>query len=1055
MKLTKNLFFVVCAFVALFLCAGARAQTFERGRIHGTVLDAQNAAVPKAKVTLTNPSVGLRRETVSGGDGSYSFDEVPPGEYTLQVEREGFATTTVKAIELNVGGSVNVDVAMPLKTQQATVTVTAANATQDTPVEGISQLLNAQSVSNLPFAGRDYRDLAQLTPSAQVVPGLRGGLRLGGQQSDYSGLTIDGADNRNNFFGEFFGSLETKNFTVPLEAVQEFQVITNGFAPEFGRSSGGLLNVVTKSGTNEWHGEGHEYFRSSNLTANDALGNASNIDKQNQFGGSLGFPIHKDRQFFFGSFDVQREHGPLKSVFGTSGVGLNTITGPTIAASSTNGVLPPTCGGKTGAAALPTCYGASTLADLTGANTQFQNLATVLGHYDWQMTPANHFFVRGYWTRNHTDGFTGGRGQNELAAAFSNTENFHNEGVNGVFGFTTALGNKVNEIRVLVSGETRPRHPNGTQPEVNIVCCADFGQRFFLPINNDNGKLQAVDNFSYTFGKHDMKWGGDADAFVDRKDIFAGWSSGEYLFGSLQDFQNNNPFGFIQGFGLNGKPIFAADILAPAYQVGSGLFWQDKWQAAHNVTITYGLRYDATWNPQPQTPTPGAAVFVGQGAGSHLISPPQRIPNDLKQWGPRLGFSWGIRQGEHASVVRAAWGLYYGESPSIFFPQGGNEKGTTLFCFSGTSCMPNGGFPYLFPSSLPANTNLCLSPEGCPGVNYVDPNFRNPRVSNLTVGLEQQLGGGWVASVNYAFVHGDRLRTGGFSTTIWSRNVVVDHVDQFGRSILKPSNGLNGCPGFGPQPVDCTIGQANELGSFGRSNYHEFVASVNKRFAHRYQLFANYTWSRNFDDASSERDTDTFFGPQDPFNINLDYGRSGLDITHQFKAAWVADLPWGFTWSANMIAHSGFAYPAYILTDVNGDGVSNQGIGTNDRPIVQIGGGKPFLLPRYPARQPSFFQWNMRINKDFKITERYHAQLIADLFNLTNRGNLFSNPDNTAFINSGCSGSAPNVVCVPLSRFPQPGDQTPFGPPVTYRTLDQVSPGGTPFAFQAGFRFSF
>ena len=160
-------------------------------------------------------------------------------------------------------------------------------------------MLNTADIENLPFPGRDFRDLATLSPSVTIVPGLRGGLRLGGQQSDYSGLVVDGGDLTNNFFGENFGSLETKNLTIPLEAVQEFQVVTNGFAPEFGRATGGLLNVVSKSGTNEMHGEAHEYYRGGGLTTNDALGNPSNISNQNQFGGSVGFPIHKDPQFSF------------------------------------------------------------------------------------------------------------------------------------------------------------------------------------------------------------------------------------------------------------------------------------------------------------------------------------------------------------------------------------------------------------------------------------------------------------------------------------------------------------------------------------------------------------------------------------------------------------------------------------------------------------------------------------------------------------------------------------------------------------------------------------
>jgi carboxypeptidase family protein len=1021
MKIAKLVCGTLCLIVALAWGISTPAQTFERGEIRGTTFDQSHSAVPKVTVTLSNPSTGYKRSVDSDSDGIYTFAQVPPGVYTIMAElpNSNFGSVTIKDIELHVGASITLDITMPIKTQTTTVEVSASTAVE-APTAGISQLLNSQSVQNLPLLTNDYRDLAQLSPSAQVVPGLRGGIRLGGQQSDYSGLTIDGNDSYNNFFGEFFGSLETKNMTIPIDSVQEFQVVVNGFAPEFGRSTGGLINVVTKSGTNRVHGTFHYNYRGSGFEADDALHNPSPIARRNEFGGSVGFPIHKDKQFFFGAFDMQRQHGPLVTQFCTPGHNF------------TN------CEAQIAATPLPPVYGAATLKDLEGAHNQFQNFANILGHYDWQITPANHFSVRGFWTRNHTSGFTGGRGQNEIQAGFDNTENFRNSGVNGVFALNTAKGNKVNEIRVGISGETRPRHSNSAgapevvftdsnpDPNLSLNLAVDIGNRFFLPINGDNGKLQGQDNFGYSFGKHDMKWGGDVDVFTDRKDAFVGWSRGEFFFASLNDFKNNNADGFIQGFGLHGKTITQADTLLPNYQSALGLYWQDKWQATPKLSLTYGIRWDTTWNPQPQSLTSGSQVYVGQGdpgssGGSHLIAPPQRVPNDLKQFGPRVGFAYNLGGVEHPTVVRAAWGLYYAQVPTIFLPTLGNDRGTTMFCCA----IPT--FPNIFNSSLTANSPAVQAQIGPPGINYVDPSFRNPRVSNVTVGVEHTLARDWTISAHYAYVHSIRLRVGGFSTTTWSRNVVVDHFDQFGRAILVPS------PIFGPLPLDPTIGQANELGSFGHGNYHEFVAGVDKRFSHKYQFFATYTWSRNYDNASSERDTDTFYGPQDPFNLNLDYGRNGLDITHQFKAGGIADLPMGFQVSGTIIGHSGLAYPAYDVVDVNGDGVVNQ-FANNDRPTV-TSGSRSFLLPRYPARQPDFFQWDMRLSKYFKFKENMRLQFLGDLFNLTNRGNLYSNPDNSAFVPDSLTGT------------PSPSS--------SYRRLDQISPGGTAFAAQFGVKFIF
>ncbi|HEV3253318.1 MAG TPA: carboxypeptidase regulatory-like domain-containing protein [Candidatus Acidoferrales bacterium] len=1080
MRMLKAMGLALCLLGALAWATGAYAQTLERGEIHGTTYDASHAPVPKAKVTLSNPSTGYQRTIVSGDDGSFDFLQIPAGVYVLTAEHENLATTKVTEIELNVGSSLVVDIAMPLKSQQQTVTVSATNAEVETPTAGVTQLLNAQSVNSLPFPGRDYRDMARLAPSASVVPGLRGGLRLGGQQSDYSGLVIDGADSTNNFFGEYFGSLETKNFTIPLEAVQEFEVITNGFAPEFGRATGGLLNVITKSGTNQVHGEGHYYYRGSSLTATDALGFAPNIDSQHQFGGSIGFPIHKDKQFLFLSADIQREHGPLATNF-CSGpdqtdcqAALATATGPTFGPQMGTDQVPAACKGAVpGGSVLMSCYGVANLAQLEGSQNQFQNLASVLGHYDYQLSPVNHFSVRGFWTYNDTQGFTGGRGQNEVPIAFGDTEHFHNAGLSGVFALNSVFGQKVNEIRVTISGETRPRHPNSTAPEVtitdnsnpNFTIGADFGEHFFLPINNDNGKLQGQDNFSYSFGHHDMKWGGDVDTFVDRKDEFNGWSAGEYTFTALSQFNQPNPItvfpgSYAQGFGI-GKAPLPAGTLFPNYQTGLGLYWQDKWQLKPRFTVTYGIRWDGTWNPQPQQPIPGQEVYVGVGplgSGTRIAPVPQRVPNDFGQWGPRIGFAWNVGGTEHPWVIRAAWGFYYAQTPTIFMTDIFDLQTVTTCIF--TCAPPGSGFPYLFPSTLPTNTNLCTLQTiqvGCPNINYADPALKNPRVSNLTAGFEHTIAQGWNVSATYVYVHSDHLRTGGFSTNVWSRNFVPMGTDQFGRAILAPYNATN-CPTTVPpgdflaprMPLDCSINTANELGSFSRGNYNEFVAAVNKRFSHRYQFFASYTWSTNSDNASSERDTDTFFGPQDPFNINLDYGRSGLDVTHQFKAAGVIDLPFGFTWSSTLSAHSGFAYPAYNNTDTNLDFVINQ-FSFNDRPVVQTGSGKPFLLPRYPARQPGFFQWDTRINKDFKIGERYHAQLLADLFNLTNRGNLYSDPDVSGFVGpllSSCT-IGNQIMCPPLTAVPTP-QNTPG-----YRILNQIANGSTPFAAQFGVRFQF
>jgi hypothetical protein len=242
----------VCCFalLALFILVvgtrSASAQTLERGAIRGTVYDVSKSAIPGAKLTLTSIATGVKRGFTTGENGAYTFDAVTPGQYNLVVEAPNFATYTVREVTVNVGSSIGLDIPMQLKTTTQTVEVTAeAAGAIDTTTAGVSQLLDSKSLQDLPFPGRDYRDLAQLTASAQVVPGLRGNIRLGGQQSDYTGLVIDGADTTNNFFGENFGSLETKNLTVPIESVQEFQVFsTSSQNPAPTSSTAKLTNTI-------------------------------------------------------------------------------------------------------------------------------------------------------------------------------------------------------------------------------------------------------------------------------------------------------------------------------------------------------------------------------------------------------------------------------------------------------------------------------------------------------------------------------------------------------------------------------------------------------------------------------------------------------------------------------------------------------------------------------------------------------------------------------------------------------------------------------------------
>ena len=313
--------------------------------------------------------------------------------------------------------------------------------------------------------------------------------------------------------------------------------------------------------------------------------------------------------------------------------------------------------------------------------------------------------------------------------------------------------------------------------------------------------------------------------------------------------------------------------------------------------------------------------------------------------------------------------------------------------------------------------------------NYDDPELRNPRVMNTTATLELNLSRNYTLSTTYVWAKSSFLRTGGFSSTQWNRNFVKVGEDQFGRAILGG-------------PLDDTIGAALANGSSSRGNFHQVVVNLTRRFADGFQFFVNYAWSQGKDNASSERDTDTFFGPQDPFDIELDYGRNGLDIPHQFKASATAELGDGFRIGGLFIARSGVPYPAYIL-----DG--HQRRRRRQQRLQQRPPGgerrRPCSSATRRGSRPST-SWTSGSARSSASGTGASVEVLAEFFNVFNNDNLFSNPNISA------------VVPAELDRVPEPGDcfaadgcvESP-----AYRTLDQISPGSTPFAVQLGARLRF
>lgn len=935
--------FAVYILLTLTAATFVGAQTLDRGEIRGTVRDESGDVLVDAAVTLRDVNTGFQRSLRTNSSGQYTGVLLPVGEYVLSAQKTGFATTESAVVPLRVGQSLVVNLVLKVAAIQTSVEVVAAAS--DTVV-GIGHVVESSAISNLPLNGRDYRDFAQLAPTVTPTMGARGTFKVGGQAGDYLALLVDGGDFTNNFFGEFFGSIEQNNFTIPLEAVQEFKVTAGGFGAEFGRSNGGLVNVVTKSGSNSVHGSLAYFLRDGSLTARDAFGNSAHNFRRHQFGGSFGGPIKRDKAFYFFAADLQRQSVPITVRFSRPVTGV----------------------------AIPE-LGISDLHSLEGQYPRKNDLTTGLGKIDLQLSEAHQLGFRLNYSR--AKGTNIGGDSLILSRATSNLESFENGGPSLIGSLRSSFGpNLYTELKFQFSREDRPRREQAPGPQVQISDTGTFGRFQGLPSTQDMFRYQVSANVSRIAGTHTLRFGGDYNAFNMRNNFFALAEGGAYTFPTLEAFRARTPSLYGQYFGLGGRSSTEAATLDSYWQTELAFYLQDQWRPTSRLSVGYGLRYDAQFNPKPSSRVAGVRVPVGPPRDNQVTfaNIPQGIPHDLNNFGPRFDLAYDFK-GDGATLLRVGGGLYYGRTPIIYFPMRGRGTIDTNI-FAPPSAFGGLVFPNVLPSAIAPGSPLeQIVPR--PSIIYVDPDFQNPRVLNTSLTLTRRLGSAWSAQVGYLFSDSRNLRIGGHRSSVWDRNLnPPTQLDQFGR-------GINLLAGGRP---DTTISQANALTSFGRGRYNALTVEVRRQPFHNWQAYASYTLARSKGNESPERDTEAAFGPSDPFNLERDYGTNELDLRHSFKAYLQAALPYRFFFGSTWTAASGLAFAVYNPTDTNGDRATSSGLNP-DRPVVN---GQ--LLERFPFHQPGRFVWDLRFGRGFQLGEERRLQPMVEVFNVLNTKNTFADP---------------------------------------------------------------
>ena len=970
-RVDTQLFMTSIAAVWL-LCAGA-ALAQVGGEIQGRVVEeGSQDALPGVTVSLTNDETGVSTTAYTNAEGIYKARALKTGVYTVVAVLEGLQTVQAENVVLRLGQIIDVNFEMGVETVTEAITVTSDSPLIETGRASAASYVSEREIEALPIIGRDFKEFAFLTPTVQDDP-TRGFVTMSGQRGIYTGLNLDGVDNKSAFFGYGTGGEATENdgLVVAQDSVKEFQIVTSGFAPELGADGGGSINVITKSGTNELKGSAFLFFRDEGLAEDSPAspldisqgrpeGTPANAFERQNWGASVGGPIARDRTHFFVSYDQTSRDEPFRDDFQTRGgydaVLARAVNEPAFA-DLIDGYVP----NNDGIAAPDPINGRTA----SGNFLRSVDNLILFGKLDHQFNSSQTLSFR----VNATD--------YERSSTFADEESAKLEDTISLVGqLVSVIGsNKVNEARIQVAEDnldrlsTRVGQPIEAQIRFRDATAGrdEIGKFDFLPIAVVEEKTQLQDNFSYLFGAHDLKFGIDY-----RKDdlgqLFKGSADGRYDFSTLDDFINNV---------ASNVRIFYGNVTNPNYDEAQELlaiYAQDSWRPSDRLTLSYGVRYGATYNPDNL---------------EHLFPEGREVPDDTDNWQPRLGFTYTPGEAGR-DVVRGGVGLFTGRTPSLLFASQVQQNGI----------FPNFGRINVGPAD-PAFVPCCLDidntnpPAGSPNSPaYVDPSFEDSENLRVNLGYERQLRDHWSVGVDLVYAEGDKLQ----SNVDLNRSFTLD---EFGRPVYSSTR---------PQA------QFNEIftrQSIGESEYTAATLKVQRRFSGRYQLQAHYTWSRDEDTDSNER-TATDVTVSVPNNPGYDRGLSDRDVKNRLVVSGVVELPLGFRVSGIAEYRSGRPYnPTDAGFDFAACGGSALGFNCTDaRPVVN---GQ--VLERNSFRDESVERVDVRLSKQFAFAQRYEVELFVEVFNLFD-DNFFAvergfSGDNERDPSSATFGLADDLITTP------------------------------------------
>jgi hypothetical protein len=967
---------LTCATLWLAASVSLLAQSSaNKGEIIGTVIDQNQGVIVGASVSVSNTGTGLVRDVTTNEHGQFRVNLLDPGTYDVSVEKSSFAKAEFQGVIVSVGATMTLPVTLQVGSTTQTVEVGAKLLAVDMPMQSVN--VSNLAITNLPINGRRFQDFALLTPTAQV-DNERGQLSFVGQRGINSNVMIDGADYNNPFFGGIRGG-ERSNFivTIPQSAIQEFQVLASGYTAEYGRSTGGVLNAITKSGSNDWHGDAFYQLRHKELGKLTPF-KTQILETLQQFGGSAGGAVKRDKFFVFGAYEQQISSIPRIIAFAA----LNQ------AAFNSN-----------------TQEAYSYYRSLEGPFKSTNDALALLGRADYQFSDASRLTLRYSFSDAAADNAAsvGGAADTFTNSALSNNGNEGNRIHTGATQWTKILSpNAANDLRFQYTLELRPRTANALIPGVSNTI-GQFGTRNFLPTTQDDKRIQFNDGLAITKGPHTFKFGADY-SYLDTSQLFGQNQFGFFSF-------NTSVVNDILDIMSVGGPVanrFDSPLLTYQRQIGNKIasfnlhqlafYAQDNWRATRRLTLDFGLRWEGQYNLTPEANNTSlvdrilnASLPVG------IKVDPRVVPDATNQFMPRFGFTF--QPFKDSSVIRGHAGLFYASTPMLLFADPSNNfrlppgnvslslplSGSTVYKdFLSVGVDLNKSSL----DNLPILTDeqfLRLSGGRDPFLNArvtaMASDYANPRSLQMGIGFEQQFGTNWIAGVQYNHVNTVHLQRNRDVNLPAPRIVAGDRSQ-------RPNFGVTASGAARVLRPISTLDRVLLRESSARSLYRGAVLSTQYR-GRKFQMGAFYTISTSYSDDDAERTTSTLFH-ENAFNFRNEYGYSRLDARHQFTGNAVYQLPWGFEVSGIFRARSAQPFDPAAGSDLNQDG-NNQ-----ERPFSAP--GVPFARNSY--RNYKFMNFDLRAMKNFQLGEGVRLQFSAELFNALNIDNVVLNTSSFASVNT-------------------------------------------------------